>query len=94
MGGAATFILVCDAQYFYKKTALFTYTWDFSFDTQKASLQSLQGEASWNWEELTHYFESPHFFHIYFGPKTFFIIPNDNMTSDEQQALRAILKKK
>ena len=41
---------------FYKKTALFTYTWDFSFDTQKASLQSLQGEASWNWEELTHYF--------------------------------------
>jgi len=54
----------------------------------------LQGEASWNWEELTHYFESPHFFHIYFGPKTFFIIPNENMTSDEQQALRAILKKK
>ncbi len=79
---------------FYKKTALFSYTWDFSFDTQKASLQSLQGEAGWNWKELTHYFESPHFFHIYFGPKTFFIIPTDNMSLELQHELRAILKNK
>ena len=79
---------------FYKKTALFTYDWDFSFDNQKASLQSLQGEAAWNWEEVSHYFESPHFFHIYFGPKTFFIIPNDNMTLETKQTLRAILKHK
>jgi hypothetical protein len=79
---------------FYKKTALFTYNWDFSFDNQKASLQSMQGEAAWSWEEVSHYFESPHFFHIYFGPKTFFLIPNDNMTLEIKQTLRAILKKK
>jgi len=79
---------------FYKKTALFTYTWDFNFDNQKASLHSLQGEAAWHWEEVSHYFESPHFFHIYFGPKTFFIIPTSNMTLEIQLALRAILKRK
>jgi hypothetical protein len=79
---------------FYKKTALFSYSWDFSFDNQKASLQSLQGEAAWNWEEVSHYFESPNFFHIYFGPKTFFIIPRDKMTLEIQQTLRAILKNK
>jgi hypothetical protein len=79
---------------FYKKTALFSYDWNFSFDNQKASLQSLQGEAAWSWEEVSHYFESPHFFHIYFGPKTFFLIPNDNMTIEVKQTLRAILKKK
>ena len=79
---------------FYKKTALFTYNWDFSFDNQKASLQSMQGEAAWSWEEVSHYFESPHFFHIYFGPKTFFLIPNDNMTLEIKQTLRAILKNK
>jgi len=79
---------------FYKKTALFTYTWSFNFDNQKASLHSKQGEAGWNWEEVTHYFESPHFFHIYFGPKTFFIIPTNNMTLEIQQSLRAILKNK
>ena len=79
---------------FYKKTALFTYNWDFSFDNQKASLQSMQGEAAWNWEEVSHYFESPHFFHIYFGPKTFFLIPNDNMTLEVKQTIRAILKNK
>ena len=79
---------------FYKKTALFSYSWDFSFDNQKASLHSKQGEAGWNWEEVTHYFESPHFFHIYFGPKTFFIIPTNNMSLEIQQSLRAILKNK
>jgi hypothetical protein len=79
---------------FYKKTALFSYTWDFSFDTQKANLQSSQGEASWNWDELTHYFESPHFFHIYFGPKAFFIIPTDDMSLELQHELRTILKNK
>jgi hypothetical protein len=79
---------------FYKKTALFTYNWDFSFDNQKASLQSMQGEAAWNWEEVSHSFESPHFFHIYFGPKTFFLIPNDNMTLEIKQTIRAILKNK
>jgi hypothetical protein len=79
---------------FYKKTALFTYNWDFSFDNQKASLHSMQGEAAWNWEEVSHYFESPHFFHIYFGPKTFFLIPNDNMTLEIKQTIRAILKNK
>jgi hypothetical protein len=79
---------------FYKKTALFTYNWDFSFDNQKASLHSMQGEATWNWEEVSHHFESPHFFHIYFGPKTFFLIPNDNMTLEVKQTIRAILKNK
>jgi hypothetical protein len=54
----------------------------------------MQGEAAWNWEEVSHYFESPHFFHIYFGPKTFFIIPNDNMTLEIKQTIRAILKNK
>ncbi|MCX6202929.1 MAG: YcxB family protein [Bacteroidetes bacterium] len=79
---------------FYKKTALFTYHWDFSFDTQKASLQSMQGTAEWNWAEVTHYFESPHFFHIYFGPKTFFLIPTENLASELRQELRTILQHK
>ena len=79
---------------FYKKTALFNYNWIFNFDNQKASLHSMQGEAVWNWEEVFHYFESPHFFHIYFSPKTFFLIPNDNMTLEVKQTIRAILNNK
>jgi hypothetical protein len=79
---------------FYKKTALFNYNWIFNFDNQKASLHSMQGEAAWNWEEVFHYFESPHFFHIYFSPKTFFLIPNDNMTLEVKQTIRAILNNK
>jgi hypothetical protein len=54
----------------------------------------MQGEAAWDWKEVSHYFESPHFFHIYFSPKTFFIIPTDNMTLEVEQALRSILKNK
>ncbi len=79
---------------FYKKTSLFANIWNFSFDSQKAKLQSSQAEAQWDWQEVTHYFESPHFFHIYFGPKTFFIIPTQYLPIAIQQELRSILKDK
>lgn len=77
---------------FYKKTTLFKENWEFSFNQKEAKLVSSLGEASWGWETVTYYFESPYFFHFYFGPKSFFIIPKTTISVEDQHQIRGILK--
>ena len=77
---------------FYKKTTLFKEDWKFSFNDKEAFLISTLGEASWGWDSVTHYFESPLFFHFYFGPKSFFIIPKSTIKVEDQHFIRGILK--
>jgi len=77
---------------FYKKTTLFKEKWKFSFNEKEATLVSSLGEARWGWETVTHYFESSLFFHFYFGPKSFFIIPKSTISFEDQHHIRGILK--
>jgi hypothetical protein len=79
---------------FYKKTALFKQGWKFDFNTTEAKLNGSLGEASWEWTTVTHYFESPEFFHFYFGPKSFFLIPKQEISQEDQHTIRGILKDK
>lgn len=79
---------------FYKKTNLFKADWNFNYDQQGAQLTSEKAEAKWAWAELTYYFESPYFFHYYFGPKSFFLISKATLPMEDQHILRGILKPK
>jgi hypothetical protein len=79
---------------FYRKTELFKWEWTFSFNEEKARLYSEKGEAEWNWAEVTHYFDSPLFFHFYFSAKSFFIIPKQNIAFEDQHLIRGLLKGK
>jgi hypothetical protein len=79
---------------FYKKTQFFKQDWEFSFNESGAALNNNKGTAEWSWNEVTHYFESPIFFHFYFGPKSFFIVPKTNLPYQQQHELRGILKGK
>ena len=81
-------------QIFYKKTNLFKQEWEFDFTEKEASLQSRVGQAYWEWDSVTHYFESPVFFHLYFGPKSFFLITKEAISNENQQRIREILKHK
>ena len=45
---------------FYKKTTLFKEEWEFDYNQQEARLLSKLGEASWSWDTVTYYFESPY----------------------------------
>ena len=65
--------------WFYKKTQLFKYDWQFSFDFQGANLVCEHGEAAWNWSEVQHYFESPLFFHFYFFSVDFIFSNSNNV---------------
>jgi len=78
--------------WFYKKTALFKYDWQFTMTALGANLWTDQGEAAWSWNEMSYYFESPAFFHFYFGPKTFFIIPKEAIPMEDQHLIRGYLK--
>ena len=78
--------------WFYRKTQLFKYEWQFSFNQQGANMVCPQGEAAWEWAEVKHYFESPGFFHFYFGPKSFFIIPKEPISFEQQHEIRGFLK--
>jgi hypothetical protein len=48
----------------------------------------------WNWEKFSKFFESPHFFHLYFDAKSFFIVPKEGMPEDMRHELRGLLNKK
>ena len=51
---------------FFRKTTLFKENWDFSYDNKRATLMGNLGEASWEWDTVSYYFESAYFFHFYF----------------------------
>jgi hypothetical protein len=79
---------------FFRKTTLFKENWDFNYNNERATLVGNLGEASWEWNTVTYYFESPYFFHFYFSPKSFFIIPKENIPLEDQHIIRGILKGK
>ena len=78
--------------WFYRKTQLFKYEWQFSFHAKGATMVCHEGEAAWEWTEVKHYFESPAFFHFYFGPKSFFLIPKEPISLEQQHEIRGFLK--
>ena len=78
---------------FYRKTNMFKQDWQFNFDSKEASLESDNGTAHWAWSDVTHFFESPLFFHVYFAPKSFFILPKTHFSYEDQQLIRGYFKK-
>lgn len=58
------------------------------------SIANNRGERSWKWSSLSNWMESPHFFHLYFNPRSFFIIPKEAFEGDQQHKARQILTEK
>jgi hypothetical protein len=61
---------------------------DFIIQTTKG------GGNSFKWSEFNSSMESPHFFHLYFDSRSFFIIPKDAFAEDELTEVRKILATK
>ncbi len=76
----------------YRKTPLFRQKMSVRFNNNGLLLETPQGNANWEWQRFTSYFESPNFFHFYFGPKSFFLIPKDNTTEDMRHEIRQLLR--
>jgi hypothetical protein len=79
----------------YRKNATFRDHFTMNFMDETFSLGNERGSRSWAWKELSSYIETPHFFHLYFSSRSFFLIPKNSFaSSDEVYEFRQILKAK
>ena len=66
----------------YKKAATFKDGFKVSLEDQHLFLENERGSKSWPWTSFSSFIESPHFFHLYFDSRSFFLIPKDAFESD------------
>lgn len=80
----------------YKRAVTFKHTFSMDFQQDSFTLGHQGGSSkSWQWTALKSYLESPHFFHLYFDSRSFFLVPKDGCKdSDEVYELRQLIKSK
>lgn len=79
----------------YRRATTFKHEFSMNFDEEGFTLSHDRGSKSWPWTALKNYLESPHFFHLYFDSRSFFLVPkNGCKDSDEVYALRQLIKSK
>jgi hypothetical protein len=75
----------------YKKSATFKDKFKATFGKEEFTIENERGSRSWPWNEFSTTMESPHFFHLYFNPRSFFIVPKDAFDEDEINEARKLL---
>jgi hypothetical protein len=79
----------------YSRAATFKDNFTMNFEDQGFSLGNERGSRSWPWKALSSFMETPHFFHLYFDSKSFFLVPKTGFrNSDEIFEMRKMLKEK
>lgn len=79
----------------YKKASTFKDTFKMTFGEYRVRLETERGHTEWNWEKFAGYLESPHFIHLYFDSKSFFLVPKSAIEkSGNLSALRKLLSEK
>ena len=78
----------------YRKAATFKDGFKVSFEDQHLFLENDRGSKSWPWTAFSSLIESPHFFHLYFDSRSFFLIPKDAFEGDTVHDARKFLANK
>jgi hypothetical protein len=79
----------------YRRAVTFKHEFSMSFDDEKFTLTHDKGSKSWPWTALKNYLETPHFFHLYFDSRSFFLVPKSGCKdSEEVHELRTLIKGK
>lgn len=79
----------------YKKAHTFQDDFSMSFQDDEVVLQNQRGSKTWSWKSFSTFLESPHFFHLYFDSRSFFLVPKDAFKDiNELQETRRMLKEK
>ncbi|MDR0793197.1 MAG: YcxB family protein [Chitinophagaceae bacterium] len=77
----------------YKKSKTFQDSFTINFSDTGIRLQTSRGSVDWAWSDIQSFVESPNFFHLYFTPRSFFLVSKDGMSSDYTHEVRGLLKK-
>ncbi|MGZ5222040.1 MAG: YcxB family protein, partial [Chitinophagaceae bacterium] len=79
----------------YRRAETFLHKFSMSFEQDGFSLKHERGSRSWQWDALSHFIESPNFFHLYFDSRSFFLVPKSGFRDkDEVYQMRQLLKEK
>lgn len=79
----------------YRRAATFRNAFSMDFSDLGFTLRHGNGSRSWEWSALSSYVESPHFFHLYFDPRSFFLVPKSACPpEDGVHELRKLIKEK
>ncbi|WP_297821074.1 YcxB family protein [Segetibacter sp.] len=79
----------------YKKASTFRDTFKMTFGEYRVRVENERGYTEWNWEKFASYLESPHFVHLYFDSKSFFLVPKVAIEKEGNlDDLRRLLKEK
>ena len=78
----------------YKKADTFKDRFRAILSDNEFRIENERGGRSWDWGEFSTWIESPHFFHLYFNSRSFFIVPKDAFEGGEEHEVRKILKTK
>jgi len=92
--------LMCSFWFFlpntvYKKASTFQDAFTMTFGDYNVRLENERGYNEWNWDKFSSYMESPHFIHLYFDSKSFFLVPKAAVDKDgDIDELRRLLFQK
>lgn len=75
----------------YKKAATFKDGFTVTLQDQHLYLENDRGSKSWPWTAFSSVIESPHFFHLYFDSRSFFLIPKSAFEGDDLHTARNFL---
>lgn len=79
----------------YRRAATFRDHFIMHFNEDSFSVGNERGSRSWPWKALSNFLETPHFFHLYFDNRSFFLVPKNAFAdSDEIYALRHLMQDK
>ena len=79
----------------YRRAETFKHSFSMEFGDDGFKLNHERGHRAWPWSSLSNFIESPHFFHLYFDSRSFFLVPKSGCRDrDEVSELRNILKER
>ncbi|MBC7948293.1 MAG: YcxB family protein [Chitinophagaceae bacterium] len=79
----------------YRRAETFRHNFTMHFEDDDFTLAHENGSRKWPWKSLSTFIESPHFFHLYFDSRSFFLVPKSGCKDkNEVFELRQILKEK
>jgi hypothetical protein len=58
------------------------------------TIENDRSSRSWEWTEFSSWTESPYFFHLYFNPRSFFLIPKEAFEGDDEHEARKVFQVK
>lgn len=78
----------------YKKAATFKDGFKVTLEDKHLFLENDRGSKSWPWTAFSSFIESPHFFHLYFDARSFFLIPKAAFDGDALYEARKFMVQK